>query len=302
MKNSVELSIIIVSYNTKKITRNCLKSIETSLKRSALKYEVVVIDNASTDDSQSQISKLKTQNQNLNLKTIFNSRNVGFAKGNNQGVREAKGKYLLLLNSDTVVIDKAIEKLLSFYKQNELTIQFLGGKLLNKDNSPQPSCGPFYSPLVIFGALFLKGDYWGLTRYSPDTVKEVDWISGACILTKKEYYESIEGFDEQIFMYMDEIDLLYRAKEKGYRVFFYPEAEFTHLGSASSRGRTYPILQVYRGFLYFYKKHHNTKLSIFLLKFMLQLKSKIAIIIGRLTRNSYLINTYEEAKKLVEMA
>lgn len=293
----IELSIIVISYNTKKITENCLKSIETSLKQSPLSYEVILVDNASTDGS---IERFKSNDLRFkNLKIIENKNNLGFAKANNQGVKEAKGKYILFLNSDIVVLENAIEKLLAFFKQNEITIQFLGGKLLNKDNSPQPSCGPFYSLPVIFGALFLKGDYWGLTRYSPNTVKEVDWISGACILTKKEYYNAVGGFDEQIFMYMDEIDLLYRAKKKNYRVFFYPETEFIHLGSASSDGRMYPILQVYKGFLYFYHKHHNAKLPIFLLRFMLQLKSWIAIIIGKLTRNSYLIRTYEEAQKLV---
>lgn len=291
--NNIDLSIIVISYNTKKITQNCLESIETSLEQSSLSYEIILVDNASTDQSDKIIS---------NFRLIRNSANLGFAKANNQGVKEAKGNYILFLNSDIVVLDNAIEKLLIFYKQNEITIQFLGGKLLNKDNSPQPSCGPFYSLPVVFGALFLKGDYWGLTRYSPDAVQEVDWVSGACILTKKEYFQSIGGFDQQIFMYMDEIDLLYRAKKKGYRVFFYPEAEFIHLGSASSGGRTYPILQVFRGFLYFYRKHHNTKLSIFFLKTMLQLKSWIALVIGRLTRNSYLIKTYEEAQKCIQMA
>lgn len=289
----IELSIIIISYNTKKITENCLKSIETSLKQSPLSYEIILVDNASTDGS-NEITG--------NFRLIKNSKNLGFARANNQGAREAKGKYILFLNSDIIVLDNAIEKLLGFFKQNEMTIQFLGGKLLNKDQSPQPSCGPFYSLPVVFGALFLRGDYWGLTRSSPNTVKEVDWVSGACILTKKEYFNSIGGFDEQIFMYMDEIDLLYRAKKKGYRVFFYPEAEFVHLGSASSGGRTYPILQVFRGFLYFYRKHHNTKLSLFFLKTMLQLKSWIAIVVGKITNNSYLIKTYEEAQKRISMA
>lgn len=299
-QTKVELSIVIVSYNTKKITENCLKSIETSLKQSTLSYEIILIDNASTDGSIERMENGEWRMENLKL--IKNTRNVGFAKANNQGIKEARGTYILFLNSDTVVLDNAIEKLITFYKQNEITIQFLGGKLLNKDNSPQPSCGPFYSLPVIFGALFLKGDYWGLTRYSPKSVKEVDWVSGACILTKKEYFASVGGFDEQIFMYMDEIDLLYRAKQKKYRVFFYPGAEFIHLGSASSGGRTYPILQVYKGFLYFYRKHHNTKLSLYLLKCMLQLKSWIAIGIGRMSRNAYLIKTYEEAQKLVTMA
>ncbi|MBI3366813.1 glycosyltransferase family 2 protein, partial [Candidatus Roizmanbacteria bacterium] len=296
--DEIELSFIIITYNTKKIVQNCLESIQKSLNTSSLSYEIIVVDNASTDGT----IALLTSSRISELRVIQNTKNLGFAKANNQGVREARGKYILLLNSDTIVLDNAIEKLLHFYKQKELIIQFLGGKLLNKDHSPQPSCGPFYSLPVIFGALFLKGDYWEFTRYSPNIVKEVDWVSGACILTKKEYYETIGGFDEQIFMYMDEIDLLYRVKQKGYKVFFYPDAQFIHLGSASSKGRTYPILQVYRGFMYFYKKHHNDRLSLFLLKFMLQLKSWIAIGIGKLTRNPYLIKTYEEALKLAEMA
>ncbi|MFN4212742.1 MAG: glycosyltransferase family 2 protein, partial [Microgenomates group bacterium] len=297
-----ELSIIIISYNTKDITKNCLNSIFQSLKNSKLTYEVIVVDNASNDGSQTQISKLKSQNQNLNLKTIFNTRNIGFAKANNQGVKIARGKYLLLLNSDILVLNNAIEKLLNFYKQNEKMFNFLGGKLLNKDLTPQPSCGPMYSIPMVFAHLFLKGDYWGLTRYSPNKVKEVDWVSGACILTTKKIFQKLGGFDENIFMYMDEIDLLYRAKKKGFKVFFYPQAQFIHFGSASSAGRTYPILQVYRGLIYFYKKHHNDPVSLFILKFMLKLKAIMAILIGKLLNNKYLIKTYEEAFKLVQMA
>ncbi|MBI4226561.1 glycosyltransferase family 2 protein [Candidatus Roizmanbacteria bacterium] len=164
--------------------------------------------------------------------------------------------------------------------------------------SLQPSCGPFYTLPVIFGALFLRGDYWGLTRYSPNKVKEVDWISGACILTKKQYLTSIEGFDENIFMYMDEVDLLYRAKKQGYSVFFYPKAEFIHLGSASSGERKYPILQVFKGLSYFYKKHHTAPEQI-ILRFMLKLKAVIWLIMGYIFNNTYLKETYGKALKLV---
>jgi len=104
-KREIELSIVIISYNTRNITRNCLRSIQASLKNSSLKYEVVVIDNASTDGSQTQILKLKAQNQNLKLKTIFNPKNTGFAKANNQAVKQATGEYILFLNSDTIVLN-----------------------------------------------------------------------------------------------------------------------------------------------------------------------------------------------------
>jgi len=296
-----DLSIIIVSYNTKKITIDCLKSIIKSLKKSSLKYEIIVIDNNSKDESVKAIQNLKTKSKKLELKIIGNKKNIGFGTANNQAVKFAKSDYLLFLNSDIIVLNSAIEKLYNFYKQNERLFNFLGGKLLNKNKTPQPSCGPMYTLLMVFTHLFLRGDYWGLTRYSPNKVKEVDWVSGACILTKKEYFEKLGGFDEKIFMYMEEIDLFYRAKKQGFKIFFYPEAQFIHLGSGSSGGRTYPIIQVYRGLIYFYKKH-CPRLSIFLLKIMLKLKALVAINIGKITKNNYLIKTYGEAYQIVKMA
>lgn len=292
------LSIIIITYNTLQITKNCLESVYKSLENSPYPFEVIVVDNVSTDGSVEMLKEYEKQRENFTR--IQNKKNVGFARANNQATKQAKGEYLLFLNSDTVVINRAIEQLLEYTIQNKDTAHFVGGKLLNEDQSPQASCGPFYTLPVIFAVLFLRGDYWGLTRSSPDQTTEADWVSGACILTKKEYFNDLGGFDEKIFMYMDEIDLLYRAKQKNYRVFFYPEARFVHLGSASSGNRTYPILQVFRGFLYFYKKHHSP-LAMLFLRGMLQLKSIVAIGIGRATNNQYLVQTYEEARKCIAM-
>ncbi len=293
--NSIDLSIIIVSYNTKEITKNCLKSILNSLKKAKIDYELILIDNGSTDDTIKEI-----KNYSPRLKIFENTENVGFTKANNQAVKIAKGQYLLFLNSDIVVLNNAIEELFNFYKENENQMHFIGGKLLNKDKTPQPSCGPFYSLLVIFGALFLRGDHWGLTRYSPNKIKEIDWISGACILTKKEYFKKVGGFDENIFMYMDEVDFFYRAKKTGYKVFFYPQAKFIHLGSASSGEKSYPILQVYRGFSYLYEKHCS-KLELFLLKIMLKLKAMLGMVLGQLLNNRYLKETYGKAYQMVKM-
>lgn len=288
------LSIIVVSYNTESITKRCLQSVYTSLKDTSFPYEVIVVDNNSKDGSLSMLKKWKTTK---NTHVIENKENAGFGKANNQAAKKASGEYLLLLNSDTVTLDNAIGDLLTFYKKNEDHIHFLGGKLLNSDMSEQPSCGPFYSLPVVFAALFLRGDYWGLTRSSPKKIKETDWVSGACILTKKSYYEDLNGMDEGIFMYMEEIDLLYRAKQRGYRVFFYPEAQFIHAGSASSKGRTYPILQVYRGFLYFYRKHYGP-ISTFFLRIMLKLKALAGVSFGYFLNNQYLKKTYGEALKM----
>lgn len=294
-----ELSIIIISFNTRQVTLNCLNSIYNSLLNSELIFEVIVIDNASQDGSVQAVEDLQKRYSNLVL--VENKENIGFGRANNQAAHLANGKYLFFLNSDTLVLDNAVEMLLHFYKQNESHIHFLGGKLLNKDHTPQPSTGPFYNPFVVFGALFLKGDYWGLTRYSPDQPKKVDWVSGACILTTKELFSKLKGFDEDIFMYMEEIDLLYRAQKIGLTTYFYPEARFIHFGSVSSGGRSYPIIQVYKGFFYFYKKHY-TGFYILLLRIMLQLKALVSILIGKMTGNKYLLETYEKAYHIASVA
>lgn len=294
--NKLDLSIIIVSYNTQKVTKECIESVVKSLKQSPISYEIIVVDNGSRDGSIEMLESYKVYKV---LKVIKNNKNLGFGKANNQAVKLARSDYILFLNSDVIVLDNAVEKLLKFYGENEKKINFLGGKLFNRDLTPQPSCGPFYTLTVIFAALFLKGDYWGLTRYSPRKLRQVDWISGACILTKKDYFDKVGRFDEGIFMYMEEVDFFYRAKKIGFKTGIYPEAKFIHYGSLSSGQRTYPILQVYRGFLYLYKKHFSP-LSLFLLKFMLKLKAQISIVIGKLFQNRYLIVTYEKANQLVE--
>lgn len=293
-----DLSIIIISYNTVQITKDCLDSMYKSLKNSSLNFEIIMIDNDSKDGSVQMLNKYSLKHPNLKL--ILNKENTGFGRANNQGVKLAKSEYILFLNSDIIVLEDALEKLYNFYKQNESKINFLGGKLLNKDMTSQPSSAPFYTLPVIVGALFLRGDYWGLTRNSPETLKETDWVSGACILTKKEHFNKISGFDERVFMYMDEVDLLFRAKKRGMRVFFYPDSKFIHLGSASSGGKTYPILQVFNGLMFFYEKHYS-KPEQFLLKIMLKLKALIGLIIGRVTDNRYLKETYGKAFQMVKM-
>ena len=294
-----ELSIIIVSYNTKDITIDCLMSIDRSLKDTPLTYEIIVWDNNSHDGSANALESYASQHPHVHF--YSSKENIGFGRGNNRAVEHARGSYLLLLNSDTIIIDHAIHDMLEYYKNHEDTVHFLGPKILNKDGSDQPSAAPFYTPPVVFAALFLRGDHLGISRYSPNTVKKVDWLHGACIMTKRSIYNELHGFDESIFMYMEEVDLTYRARKLGYSCYFYPGARITHLGSMSSGGRTFPILQVYKGFLWFYRRHYSP-FSMLLLKSMLKLKALLAFAIGKLTRNTYLINTYEEAYKLVEMA
>jgi GT2 family glycosyltransferase len=293
----MDLSIIIVSYNTKKITQDCLESINRSLTGTKIGYEIIVVDNESRDGSQELLETMSREVKN-NLVYKQSGENLGFGRGSNFGVKMAQGKYVLLLNTDVIVLNRAIEKLYHFYLENEKRVHFLGAKLLNQNLTPQPSAGRFFTLPVIFATLLLKGDYWGLTRSSPNKFCQVDWISGACIMTTKKYFQQLGGFDKNIFMYMEEVDLLYRARKLDLNTFFYPEAKIVHLGSASSNGKTFPILQVYQGFLFFYKKHYSI-FHLFTLRFILKFKALIAYLIGKIKGDQYLIQTYEEAFKLV---
>lgn len=289
----IDLSIIIISFNTKEITEQALDSINRSLSNSKIKYEIIVVDNDSHDGSKQMLEEYSKNRSNHTIYIQTNA-NLGFGKGNNLGVKKAKGKYILLINSDTIVLNRAIEKLFYFYKENEDKIHFLGPKLLNRDLTPQPSAAYFFTLPVVFAALFLKGDYWGLTRFSPNKFCQIDWVSGACILTKKSYYNKLGGFDKNIFMYMEEVDLLYRAKKIGLNTYFYPQSQIIHLGSVSSKSRKYPINQVYRGFLFFYKKHYFF-LSLIILHLLLKTKAIISYLIGKIINNKYLTETYGQA-------
>lgn len=290
----VDLSIIIISFNTSVITKQCLESIVASLKEVTFKTEIIVLDNDSKDDSIAMLHGFKKQST-LPMKVIESKENLGFSRGNNAAVKHATGRFLLFLNSDTEILDDAISSLYSFFTSDLNTYAFVGPKLIEKDGkTPQASAGHFYTLPVVFAALFLRGDYYGLTRFSPRFTKKVDWVSGACFMCKKSDFEKLGGFDEAIFMYMEEIDLLYRAKQEGLMTGFYPNSRIIHLGSASSNGRSEPINQVFKGFLYFYKKH-TSRLQLQVLRIMLQFKALVCVALGIVTHNEYLKKTYAQA-------
>lgn len=287
----MDISIIIPSFNTSALLASCLTSVFTSLQESDVSYEVIVVDNASTDGSAGLVRKKFPQ-----VHLVCNTENMGYGRANNQAIIKAKGRYVLLLNSDIVVQDDAIGELYRFIKDKKKT--FAGGKLFNVDGSAQASCGPFYTIPVVALMLFAKGDLWGATRSSPDTTRSVDWVSGACLMGEKKAFEEVGLFDEGIFMYMEDIDFLYRAKKKGYGVFFCVDATFTHAGAGSSGQRRTPVVNIYRGLLYFYRKHRG-RASCATIRFMLMAKALAAIAGGRIMGKRDLSLIYEEAIRVV---
>jgi GT2 family glycosyltransferase len=289
------LSVIILSYNTADITAQCVRSVLASLDfEKNLKAEVIVWDNNSTDKTIEAIKKIPDPR----IKLVAHKENLGYTGGNNHAVKQAKGDVLLFLNSDTIALENAVPSLYSYFI-NQKGFQFVGARLLNKDQSPQASCGRFYTLPIACAALFLKGDSWGASRWSVRKVQKVDWVSGASFITSKSTYESLGGFDESFFMYWDEIDLLYRARKKSYACGTFPNASFIHLEGASSDSRMQPILKVFQGYIFFYQKHYSLLQQI-LLKHMLQLKAIVSVTIGILTNNKYLVETYSRAYEITK--
>lgn len=229
------LSIIIVNWNTKDILSDCLRSIYKETKD--IKFETIVIDNNSSDNSVGMIKQNFPQ-----VLLIENKDNKGFAAANNQGINIAKGKYLLLLNSDTIILDNALKKAYEFATSNQ-NADVIGCKILNKDRTLQPSCSMFPSLLNRFLMLtylykiFPKSKFFGraqMTWFNYDRKIEVDVISGCFMVINRKAIDRVGPMDEDFFMYSEEVDWCWRFKKSGYKIVFTPEAQIIHLGGASA--------------------------------------------------------------------
>ncbi|MBI2028483.1 MAG: glycosyltransferase family 2 protein [Candidatus Levybacteria bacterium] len=292
----IELSIIILSYNTKDLTRRCIQSVRKQYKKELIdkKLEIIVIDNNSSDDSASLLSDLKkeilaSRRSGSNFTLIQNRENLGFAKGCNFGAKNAKGKYLLFLNSDTTVLDRGFLRMTEFL-DNHKEAGILGGRLLNPNGTPQRSGGKFYNLWYLF--LMLLG-LEVLVRRSPTKIDKIDWVSGACLMIGKNQFNNLSGFDEHFFMYIEDMELCYRMRKLGFSTYFYPFVGIEHKTLGSSN-RSFAIINIYKGILYFYSKHKN-HLEYLVAKTLLISKAEILILVGFLTFSSGLRDRYRKA-------
>ena len=235
-----ELSIVIVSYNTRDILRNCLKSVYAHLLDSA--FEVIVVDNASTDGS---VAMVESEFPGVIL--LKNSENKGFAAANNQGFKVAAGEYWLLLNSDTVILEDVLQKSLDYMRKRPL-VGMLGCRVLNPDRSLQETCFMWPSLLNIFiqstglGRVFPESTFFRRERlhgWSRNSEREVDAITGCYLLLRAAVAEKIGYLDESFFFYGEETDWCRRCRDAGYKVMFTPVGEIIHIGGASGKAQHY---------------------------------------------------------------
>lgn len=256
MSTTLDVSICIVNWNVKDLLRACLDSIYKYTKD--ISFEVIVVDNDSGDGSIDMVRELFPQ-----VRLMANEFNAGFTKANNQAIRLSKGKYIMLLNPDTELLDNSIQKMFHFMEQHG-NCGAVGCKLLNSDGTLQRSCKTFptlevmlYSTLLL-DSLFPNSKVFGkhqMTWWDFNSIREVDQPMGSALMVKKYALEKVGLFDENIFIWFDEVDLCYRIKKAGWKIFFTPDAVITHHLSRSFK-QWKSLSQSLRG-TYLWRKARN---------------------------------------------
>ena len=272
MNKPVAVSIIIPSFNTKTLLIKCLDSIYHHLK--GINFEVIVVDNGSTDGTIKAFEKIKYWNSIL----IKNPKNLGFGASNNLGAKAATGKWLLFLNSDTKIRNNKLSQYL-----NQKPNSIYGCQLLNDDGSIQPSTGYFPTLNRIALQMLFIDDLPYIKKfiksYQQNDINfynqehQVDWITGAFMLIPKKVFDLVGGFNPKIFMYGEDVDLCYRIKQQGYKVIFTPDMQVIHSkGGSSDDGFKSSIIGEYKGLITFYRSYYPNRLDFLKLKNYLRLK------------------------------
>ncbi|MFC1651014.1 glycosyltransferase, partial [Candidatus Latescibacterota bacterium] len=257
----MDLSVVIVNYNVSSFLDQAL----TTLKDSAqgIDHEVYVVDNASSDDSVPMIKEKHPW-----VKLIENEENVGFARANNQALRKVSGRYVLLLNPDTILRNDTLKTMLAFHDEHP-EAGITGCKVLNPDGTLQlacrrgfPSPGVAFFKMVGLSNIFPKSKTFGaynLTYLDPNTLTEVDAVSGSFMMIRKDALEKAGLMDEDFFMYGEDLDICYRVKKAGWKVFYVPSTEIIHFKGESTK--TVPSMtnvnNFYKAMLIFVNKHHS---------------------------------------------
>lgn len=285
--SSMELSIIIVNYNTKDLTKQTIESILKS--NNSFNFEIIVIDNSSVE-----YERYEENNQKIR---VFRIENNGFGNACNYGAYKATGKYLLFLNSDTIVYDQTLGNCIDYFNQ-QTNIGILGCKIVLENGLLDHGCKrgfptPLNSIFYFLGLdrMFPKSELFGAYRLNylnENKIHYVDSVSGAFLIIPRLLFLEIKGFDEDFFMYGEDVDLCYRVKSKGLDIVYYSEALITHLKGQSGlhTASKKTVYHFYNAMLIFYRKHYLKSIGklLYPLVFM-TVKFKYLMTIMRQTKN-----------------
>jgi len=267
MEKQFDVSIVIVSFNTLAVLRECLQSVYREV--GSLRVQVIVVDNASSDGSPAMIER-----EFPDVVLILSDVNLGFGRANNLGFEAARGRYVVLLNSDAFLSGGSLERSVA-HMDAEPSAGLGGGRLIGRDGSKQPSARMFptvWNDLIVlsgFAARFPQSRFFGRfdrTWANEDAAAAVDWVPGAYSIIRAEALAAAGPFDPRFFLYYEEVDLCKRIKQKGYSIWYWPDVSVVHIGGESSRqvtslelSRTGAQLTLWRmrSTLLYYRKHHG---------------------------------------------
>lgn len=270
----MDVSIIIVNYNTLHVTSDCIESIFRNTE--GLEFEVILVDNASSDGSKDYFAK------DRRITYVYMNDNLGFGKANNLGLSYAKGRNILFLNSDTLIVDNAV-KILSDYLDSHEDVGICGANLYSKEMMPVNSYGMFYHSILTEFDGLLRGIPSRLLRLDRSefndtgSPKQVKSISGADLMIKKRLLDEFGGFNPVFFMYYEDTELNQRINSKGYKSVSVPSASIIHFGGAST-GNISPHLMAHarQSQKEFYRITHKNKLKILVYNTLTELRLTIA--------------------------
>jgi GT2 family glycosyltransferase/lipopolysaccharide/colanic/teichoic acid biosynthesis glycosyltransferase len=280
LKHAPKLSIVIVSYNVREFLQHALMSLKRALK--GIHAEIFVVDNASEDGSAEMVRR-----RFPHVRLIVNKENVGFARANNQALRQARGTYLLLLNPDTLVQEDTVSVMLRFLEANP-HVGLAGCKVLNPDGTFQPACRrSFPTPWVAFtrlaglSRLFPQSHLFGrynLTYLSPDDTYEIDAVSGAFMILRRSVYEQVGGLDEDFFMYGEDIDWCYRIQQAGWKIYYVHSTQIIHYKGESTRRSSIDEIRMFYDAMHLFVRKHLARSAPFFwfIKLAIHLSSRLA--------------------------
>lgn len=263
----VDVSVIIINYNTRELLREALRSVVNC----TIPKEIIVIDNASNDGSAEMVRKEFPE-----VKLFVNTTNERFAKPNNMAMEIAKGRYYFLLNSDATISSDTLDVLLK-YMEIHSDVGVCAPQLIYPDGSIQPSCRGFitlwthFCDMLILDRIFPKSKIFAkseMTYFDHRSVREVDHVMAAAILVRREAIMSSGMFDENLSINYNDLDLSYRIRKKGWKIVFYPEAQVIHHHSKTTNmmNTQFELFQeLYSNVFYYFKKHYG-KYSVVLYK------------------------------------
>jgi GT2 family glycosyltransferase len=256
----IDISVIIVNWNTKELLLECIKSIENNINNS--KIEIIVIDNASNDGSVQALNEYFPD-----VKLIQNVENLGFARANNIGIKASVGHYICLVNSDVTILPGCFKELIQYMEENP-SVGIIGPRILWPDLTLQDSCRKFpglwnnFCESLYLNRLFQKSDFFcgeHMMFFDHASIKKVDGLVGAFLMVRKTALEEVGLFDEQYFIYSEETDLCKRFWKLGWEIVFFPDAQIIHYGRASSSKDPMRFsLAQYDSKVKYWKKHHNS--------------------------------------------